>query len=363
MVKVRFDRIKERLVFDHAERGWNGDAMLVLHEKDLTDCTVVDLKRALDRAAEYYGGSDENIYVSTVEEDYLREDSAPVERVSFAYSGSDLSLVVEVFNEGYEDDPEPPDFETLLAPVFNRNRLRLASAGNDPRYAAIPPYLWTLRMDFNQRARTLSSLYRAGTEVVALVDALDSGRFDRESIRDLVMSGRADVLVGQKEGHWLEAKRQHYDLQSLGGRVSLAQAVARFCNSEEGGLVVVGAKTKDKGAGDLIVGITPMPVDQKVKRKYQQALHNHLYPPPDGIQIHVVPHPGGELVLIDIPPQPEELKPFLVHGAVVDGNGEGAFISIVRRRDDVSIPTTAAMIHSTIAAGRALLRNGENRRS
>jgi hypothetical protein len=40
----------------------------------------------------------------------------------------------------------------------------------------------------------------------------------------------------------------------------------------------------------------------------------------------------GMLILIDVPPQPEELKPFLVHGAIVDGRAEGAFVSIVRRR-------------------------------
>jgi hypothetical protein len=62
------------------------------------------------------------------------------------------------------------------------------------------------------------------------------------------------------------------------------------------------------------------------------------------------------LVLIDVPPQPEELKPFLVHGAIVNGRIEGAFISIVRRRGESSIPITAPMIHSTLAAGRALLR-------
>ncbi|TFD35948.1 hypothetical protein E3T40_07255 [Cryobacterium sp. TMT1-19] len=140
------------------------------------------------------------------------------------------------------------------------------------------------------------------------------------------------------------------------GKVSLAQAVARFCNSEEGGLVIVGAETKDRGSGDNIVRICPMPTNPRVNRQYQQALHNHLYPPPDAIRLEVTQYPDGDLLLIDIPPQPEELKPFLVHGALVDGHGEGAFISIVRRRDDVSIPTTAAMIHSTIAAGRALLR-------
>jgi hypothetical protein len=51
---------------------------------------------------------------------------------------------------------------------------------------------------------------------------------------------------------------------------------------------------------------------------------------------------NGLLIVIDVPPQPEELKPFLVHGAVVDGKAEREFISIVRRQGDEAIPPLAA---------------------
>jgi hypothetical protein len=33
---------------------------------------------------------------------------------------------------------------------------------------------------------------------------------------------------------------------------------------------------------------------------------------------------GSNLLVVHIPPQPEELKPFLVHGAIVGGKVEGA---------------------------------------
>jgi hypothetical protein len=67
------------------------------------------------------------------------------------------------------------------------------------------------------------------------------------------------------------------------------------------------------------------------------------------------------LISLDIPPQPEELKPFLVHGAITaDGETEGSFISIVQRRGEGSVPITAPMIHATMAAGRALLRGAAN---
>lgn len=93
-----------------------------------------------------------------------------------------------------------------------------------------------------------------------------------------------------------------------------------------------------------------------MERKYQYALEQHLFPPPDYLDIEMVKVKGGMLVLVHIPPQPEELKPFLVNGAIVGDGVEGAFISIVRRRGESSIPTTAP---ATLAAGRALLRRGQ----
>jgi hypothetical protein len=118
--------------------------------------------------------------------------------------------------------------------------------------------------------------------------------------------------------------------------------------------------TKTVLGGEEIHRLCPVPHDKAMLRRYEQAIADHLHPPPDNLSIETIDMPDdGMLILIDVPPQPEELKPFLVHGAVVDGEVQGAFISIVRRRGESSIPMTAPMIHSTLAAGRALLRRGE----
>lgn len=66
------------------------------------------------------------------------------------------------------------------------------------------------------------------------------------------------------------------------------------------------------------------------------------------------------LVLVEVPPQPEELKAFLVSGAVVHGRVEGAFISIVRRRGEHSLAISPAGIHAAVPAG-PLLRGEESR--
>lgn len=92
----------------------------------------------------------------------------------------------------------------------------------------------------------------------------------------------------------------------------------------------------------------------------RQAIEKRSFPFPTGLRIDTVETgPGEGLVVMSVPPQPEELKPFLVHRAIVGGKIQGAYISIVRRSGEDSIPITAQQIHSTLAAGRALLPRGQ----
>ena len=62
------------------------------------------------------------------------------------------------------------------------------------------------------------------------------------------------------------------------------------------------------------------------------------------------------VLAINIPKQPAEMQPYLVHGAFVEGKLEGAFFTIVRRRGEGSITTSAQQIHAYIVAGKRYLR-------
>lgn len=153
--------------------------------------------------------------------------------------------------------------------------------------------------------------------------------------------------------------RRKYDLTTLHGKLRIGQPVAKFCNAEEGGLIVIGAKAKKTPGGEVIQAVRGIPSQMAGTRaRYLQVLDQHVYPLPVGITVETVPaEPGRVLIVIDVPPQPEHMKPFLVWGAITpDGRAEGAFISIVQRRGEASVPTTAAAIHSAISAGLAVLR-------
>ncbi|MEV5978878.1 hypothetical protein [Streptomyces sp. NPDC052114] len=176
------------------------------------------------------------------------------------------------------------------------------------------------------------------------------------TVFDLCHGGAPDYLVGMEESDWLEVKSQGYFLDKLSDRIELAQDVARFANSEEGGILVVGYRTKKNQHGELISKFTPTREELAGASRYRSVIDARVFPPVDGLRVMASQQGDGWILTVLVPPQSEENKPFLVHGAIVDGKVEGAFISVVRRRGEASIPITGPAIHTMLAAGRALLR-------
>jgi len=216
-------------------------------------------------------------------------------------------------------------------------------------------------IDISKRGRTVLDAFSLGSDLITLCETLKSGNFSPDSVLDVLRVGRVAVLIGQYESRWLEAKTAAYDLNSEAEAIEFAQDVTRFANSEHGGLLVLGLRTKKDGVGDRLVAVRPLSSRPPVAR-YMNVLDRRVFPPIDGLQVEAVPASptdSGHLLVVHVPTQPEESKPFLVTGAIVSGKVEGAFISIVRRREEYSIPISAPSIHSLLAVGRALLRRGE----
>ncbi len=331
--------------------------VLVIHRSDLDLCTGTDLQWALLRAEEE--GGPEKVHVTSVPEEHADVEGVPVEDVVFELVDGALTVSFEFWDE-FPKEEEEGELELVVAalqPLLARHRANLISVSGDDYSGVVR--IWNVQLGFKLRGRKLAALFDAGMDMLNLMQALAGGKMTRESAGNVVRGGRADVLIGQPEGHWLEVKSQHYDLQTPSGQISLAQAVSRFCNSEDGGMIVVGMSTKKSPEGEYIRKLNPMPVRPGVVRTYHRVLENRLFPLFRDLRIEAISSgPDSEIVLVDIPPQPEELKPFLVSGTIIDGKVDGAFISIVRRRGEGSVPTTAQEIHSTLVAGRALLRRG-----
>jgi len=272
--------------------------------------------------------------------------------------GGTLAVTVETPLRG--TDLEEEGFAPLLAPLLARYRSQLLEVvlhGEGTQVFVV------LRLRFERRGAKVADAIDFGLSVEQLLLATRGGSLDANSAFTLIAVGRAALLIGQRESAWLEVKSQSYDLSVDKGRIELGQDVARFANGDVAGLLVIGCGTKKAAGVETISKLTPSLTSHSPAR-FHKAIDDKVFPPILGLEVNEVALPlssdrQGYLLAILVPAQPEESKPVLVHGAIVDGKTEGAFISIVQRRGEHSVPTTAQSIHASIAAGRALLRRGQ----
>jgi hypothetical protein len=248
----------------------------------------------------------------------------------------------------------------LLAPLLRRSSGRFIGAETEGAGAR---RFMSVLLTFGRRGSTVQDAVDVGMDVAELADASEAGHLSAHSIFSLVTAGRAELLVGLAESSWLEAKSQGYDLETDHGRIELAQDIARFANSDEPGILIIGLRTRKIRGSDVIIKTSPS-LDPFDAGRYHRNIDSRLFPPVQGLMVqnapvHIRHGSTGNVLAIYVPAQPEEAKPFLVHGAIVRDKIEGAFISIVQRRGEHSVAVTAAAIHATLAAGRALLRRGE----
>lgn len=338
-----------------------GDDAWIITISDLGSASAAGLRRALARHDTDYGeiGSAAVVFTEQPQRDVDR-DYPWTDGIGISCHAERESMVVSVDFQG-EDYLEDEEIEPLVNQVARSMasaiRIRAVRAEIDGGFLG-PPWHFRADVTVSTRSRSVMDLHSWARDLQALLDAAGGQELTPTTALGLLRAGRPAALLGLDEGPWLDVKKQLYNVSAPTGKIKLARAVNRFANGEHGGLVVFGFSTTRSGPGERISKITPVVADARLLRRYEQALDHHLYPPPDFMTMEKIDVPGGQLVAIHVPPQPEELKPFLVHGAVVDGNVEGAFISIDRRRGQDSIPVTATMIHAWLSAGRALMRAG-----
>jgi hypothetical protein len=239
---------------------------------------------------------------------------------------------------------------------------------------------WQLAELYNDRGRSLPDVWNARFVMpdtsASIADAVDfagratlvaeSCRYGGESVERLLAllrSGEAEGLLGTAATSVFQPRSglvPEDDLQSF----ELAVDVSAFANAVHGGLLVLGLEEQD----GRVAMIAPFPVGDSVERIYD-IVRRTVFPPPEGLLVQAVTvasgaDPGAGLLIVHVPPQDRVLKPFLVHGAVVDARHHQQGVTMVERRDTTIYVQGIAALHAQIAAGRALLRreNGPDRR-
>lgn len=217
----------------------DGTGTFFAHLDDVRGAGATEARNALIRAAGDWG-EERGLAVSDVDYSLFDDEYSPATAIGFSAGTAGLTMDLGFFLDDFDDEAATEaDVRRTVEPLLRRRHWTFLRAEMDPNYAA-SPWLWHLRVKPPTRGRTLGELYAVAEEMLAVVEATTGAGLRRETVLELLRAGRAEVLIGQPEGDWLDVKSQDYDLSTDSGKISLAQDVARFANGEYGGIVVVG---------------------------------------------------------------------------------------------------------------------------
>lgn len=222
----------------------------------------------------------------------------------------------------------------------------------------------TLAVDWPTRGRTVADAWEFHHELSALLAAASNGELTPTTALDLLRAGRGDLLRGQPESAWLEAKAMPYDLDDKNVRFELGKDVAAMANSRQGGIIVLGLsneKKRRKGDVDTIGGYSEVDLGRVRRQRYRHLVANLVYPTLTGFEVELIEgatQDRGIAVLV-VPPQPETKRPFLVQGVIEDGNVLGRHVLLPWRREDEIDAMDAVALHARIRLGEQAITGGE----
>jgi hypothetical protein len=253
---------------------------------------------------------------------------------------------------GEEDSVHEEELRGLLAPLVSRYRGSDFSAGRDREYEQ-PFYL---RFEIPTHGETIGEALAIAGEALALVDAAEGTGLTLPGAVDLIRGGRGATLIGQHEGPWFDGKSAPYVLTSDDKRWELAKDVAAFANSEAGGVIFIGAKTKREHDGDVVSSVTDFELSLVSPPQYRVLIAARVFPVVEGLDVRTVPTQGTRgTAYIHVPPQRAELKPFVVKGVLVGGSFRASHVCIPGDGEDTRFSDLSEG-HALLQAGRVALR-------
>jgi hypothetical protein len=277
--------------------------------------------------------------------------------------GGVLAVRVGFVLEG-EEEPEPELLTAVLGPLLRQTKSAVAhfdlEAQGEVDYRRTSdvhhPDFWNVHVYISvpTRGRSAESALSIGSDALALLEAAENGSLTRRTADVLVQSGRAELLVGQPEGAWLECKEQPYGADER-AQYELAKDVSSFANSAGGGLILIGLRTRKVRGTDTITAVSPVPADDRRVDRYRKWLARRVHPRVVDLAIREIDYGRGRILVISVPPQPKALQPFFVRGAFRDGKIAGSNIAIFIRSGDAVVTTSVEEFHALVVAGRAAL--------
>jgi Restriction endonuclease len=331
---------------------WSNDEILAPLAV-VEDASLTSLKKAYVRACHEWGGSPEDptpMHITPIHPSSFDRDFVPYLPVSLKVSESSVRASVEC---GTQELVSTPDVVRLLQPLLDRRHVSVAKV--EPIDSSIGSALH-VEIDVPARGRSVKDALALGDEVDQLLTAAyATGPLRSETVAELLRTGHHDVVVGQPESDWLEAKGEPYRLDDY-GRYLLATDVAAFANAG-GGLLALGLKTSKRHGVDVITKADGIRVKGFNASRHHAVLRSWIFPPVVGVRVDVAPFPDDEemgIVVIEIPPQAAELQPFFVKRTEIKGRLRTERFGVPVRLGVDTNHWDVAQLHALVVAGRAV---------
>jgi hypothetical protein len=331
------------------------DDSLVMSLESVKEVSVAHFQNALRRSEEYYGQYIMSLFISDVPAADFDPEAAPRE-VWLGYEQGTLSV-----HAGFGVDPEKPpktaELIALIDPVLKRWRANFDGSWRDDDGPLLSVFV---SASLRGPSRSVAELYELGTEFQLLLSAVGGDMsLTALTATDLIKAARVDVIVGQPESIWLDAKREPYKLGSDAEKWELAKDVAAFANTGADAVIALGVETAKSANGDVLSRVRPFRLADMDVEQVRAVLRKRLTPDIPDIDVGVIRSSQNAEYgygWIFIPAQGRELQPFLVRGALIGGAWNGTHISIPVRSGEDTVYTDPAAVHSMLAAGRIALR-------
>lgn len=145
----------------------------------------------------------------------------------------------------------------------------------------------------------------------------------REEARAILGNGDFDQFIDTPEGLEIEFKGEPYRIEQDSQRFELAKDVSGFANAA-GGLIVIGARTErdDHVAVDVVSELRLLRRGLVDEEQYGAIVRDRVYPRLRELHVHFYASAAeGDrgLVAIDVPPQEEVDRYFLIQRPLAEG--------------------------------------------
>jgi hypothetical protein len=349
LAKVRYTQGDEFLEVVGVGRIVSTDAGLVANRSVLERAGMTSLREALVRYEFSWGSLHGNVHVTGEREDEI-DDESQVDEISLVFD--DGRLLAQAFI-AVETQPDEQVILSLAAPLLARNRASIVEiVSHEEKWGWA---VW-LTLEVPIRRKSVGDALRLADLIYGAIVGAYPAEFDFASAAAVIRARHPELLVGVFESEWLDAKRSPYRLDEKGDQYELAKDVASFAN-QRGGLILIGAKTKRRREGDEIHAINGCRLPEADPVALRSVIQRRIYPRVERVSIDRIPlsSPDAGVVMIEIPPQQESQKPFLVSGTKSGSRlSELGFTHAVREGESTVAPRIE-VVHQLIRAGKAAL--------